>query len=152
MRLLALRDEKIDAAGVGVEALTVGRRQMVVDALGGEANLEHALRLVVLEQRGAQNLRQFAVGAAAQAVHLPQAVLGGDVALRDKHVVLRGGIDVGYAVGIAPYGDGRGETRQMRVAVELRQRGLGGGAKPSSASRASSVSETVRRFTARIGS
>ncbi len=87
----------------------------------------------MLDERGAHDFGQLAVGAAAQAVHLPQAILRGDVSLSDEEVVLRGGIDVGHAVGVAADGDGRGKAGQMHVAVELGQRGFGGGAKPEHA-------------------
>ena len=56
---------------------------------------------------------------AAEGVHLPEAVLGGDVALGDDEVVERGGADVGDAVGVALDGDGSGESGDGDGAVEL---------------------------------
>ena len=56
-----------------------------------------------------------------RAVHLPEAVLGGDVALGDDEVVERGGADVGDAVGVALDGDGSGEAGDGEGAVELRE-------------------------------
>ncbi len=47
-----MRDEEVDASGVVVEAAAAVGGLMVVDALGGEANLENALRFVVLDERG----------------------------------------------------------------------------------------------------
>ena len=117
MRLLALRNVEIDAAGVVVEARAIGGRHPRVDALGGHANLQNALRLVVLDERRTENFGQLAVGAAPQAVHLPEPVLRGDVALRDEEIVLRSGGDVGNAVAVAAHSDRRGQSRQMRVAV-----------------------------------
>jgi hypothetical protein len=99
--LLALRDEEINAVCVVVEASAAVGGLMVVDPVGGEANLEHALRFVVLNKRGTHDFGQFSVGAAPRAVHLPQAVLRGDVALGDNEIVQRGGVDVGHAVGVA---------------------------------------------------
>ncbi len=75
-------------------------------------------------ERRAHDFGEFAVGAAAIDIHLPEAVLRGDVALRDEHVLLRGGVDVGDAVLIAADGDRSGERRcalrcEMNVAIEL---------------------------------
>ena len=81
---------------------------MVVDALGGEANLQHALRLVVLDERGTHDFGQLAVGVAAHAIHLPQAILRGDVALRDEKVVEIGGVNVRDAVRVAADSNRRG--------------------------------------------
>ena len=44
---------------------------MPVNALGGAADLEYALRLVVLDERGTKNLGQLALGVAPERVHLP---------------------------------------------------------------------------------
>jgi hypothetical protein len=84
MGSFALRNEKIHAACVRVEALTVVSLQAIVDALGGEADLENALGFVILEERGTKDLGEFAIGRAAQAVHLPKAILGSHVALGNK--------------------------------------------------------------------
>jgi hypothetical protein len=136
--LLALRDEEIDAAGVVVESSAVVGGLMVVDSLGSEPNLEDALGFVVLDEGRAHDFSQLAIGAAARGVHLPEAVLRGDVALGDKEVVQRGGVDVGHAVGVAAncYGSGEGRSGKagkMHIAVKLGQRGYGGGAKPQDA-------------------
>ncbi len=69
-------------------------------------------------------------------VHLPQAILRGNVALRDEHVLLSRGIDVRNSVLIAPNGNRRGEPRRrtlrrkMNVAVDDRQCRLGSGTEP----------------------
>ena len=101
VRLFRLRDKEIDAARVVVEAAAIAGGQIAVEALGGEANLEHALRFVVPDERGAHDFSELAVGAAARAVHLPQAILSGDVALSDKEIVESGGVDVWHAVMVA---------------------------------------------------
>jgi hypothetical protein len=56
--------------------------------------------------------------------------LRGDVALRDEEVVESGGVDVENAVGVAADGYGSGKAGKMDIAVKLRQRGFGCGAKP----------------------
>jgi MYXO-CTERM domain-containing protein len=136
--LVALGNEEIDAACVVVEASAVVGGQMVVETLGGEANLKDALRFVVPNERGAHDFSQLAVGAAARAVHLPEAVLSGDVALGNEEIVERGGVDVGHAVGVAADDNrgryyGSGKAREVDVAVKLGQRGYGGRAKPQDA-------------------
>ena len=47
---------------------------------------------------------------AAEGVHLPEAVLGGDEALGEEKIVERGGAEVGDAVCVALDGDGGGEA------------------------------------------
>jgi hypothetical protein len=128
--LLALRNEEIDAAGVIVEATAAVGGLVVVNALGGEANLEDALRFVVLDERGAHDFSERAVGVASRCVHLPQAILRGDVTLGDEEVVLRGGVNVRHAVCVAANGDRRGQAGEMHVTVELGQSRFGSGAKP----------------------
>jgi len=110
IRLLALRDEEIDAAGVVVEAAAIVRGYSAVEALSGEADLEDALRFVVLYERGAHDFGEIAVRAAARGVHLPEAVLSGDEALRDEEIVFGGGFDMRNTVSVAADCHGRGEA------------------------------------------
>ena len=84
VRPLALRDEEIDTPGVVVEAPAIICGQIAVEALSGNANLEDALRFVVLDERRAHDFSEIPVGVAARGVHLPQAILRGHVALRDE--------------------------------------------------------------------
>ena len=91
----------------------------------------------MLEERTAHDLCQLAIGVATVSIHLPQAVLGGDVALRDEEIFLRGGFDVGNAVGLAADDDGRREPGKMQIAVQLRECGLGDGLQPEHAGSAS---------------
>ena len=119
-----LRDVEIHAARIGFERCAIFRRQIRIDTMRRVAKLQHALRLVVAKQRRAHDLGEFAIRAAAICVHLPQAILRGHVALRDKHVFLRGCVDVGNSVLIAANGNRSGERRletlrrEMNVAVE----------------------------------
>ena len=84
-------------------------------------------------ERGAEEFGEFAGGVAAQHIHLPEAVLSGDVALGEEQIVDVGCLDVGYAVGVAADGDGCGESAQMNFAVELRKRGDHGVVQPREA-------------------
>ena len=87
----------------------------------------------MLEERGAEDFGEFSVGVAAEGVHLPEAVLGGDVALGEEEIGLGGGFNVGDAVGISADGDGRGEAGEMEVAVEGGEGGFFRGAQPEDA-------------------
>jgi hypothetical protein len=134
-RVLVIGDEEIYAAGVVFESCAVRGGEVVIDALGYEADLKHALGFVVRDERGAEDLSQSALGVAAEDVHLPEAILGGDVALGGEEVVLSGCVDVGDAVGVAADNnrgiqDVRGEAGEVHVAVELGQSGFGCGAEP----------------------
>src|SRR5258708_26875680 len=72
--LFGLKDEEVDAARVLFVAVPVCLRQAVIYPLGDVAELEDALRPVMLEDSGSNNLGQFARGIAAQHIHLPEAV------------------------------------------------------------------------------
>ena len=137
-RIRVLGDEEVDAAGVVVKAGAVGPWQVRVDAPGRQAKLKDALGLVVPDERGAEDLRELAVGVAAGGVHLPQAVLGGYIALGQEEVVLGGRVDVGHAVGVAADGYGRREagprdSSKVNVAIEHGQRSLFRRTKPQHA-------------------
>ena len=89
-RVLVLRDVEVHAARIGFKAGAIVRGQVGIDAVGSDCEAEDALRLIVLEQRSAEDLGQFAIGVAAVKIHLPEAILRRDVALGDEHVFLRG--------------------------------------------------------------
>ena len=55
------------------------------------------------QQRGAHNLREFPIRVAAKRIHLPQAILRCNVALRKKHILLRQRVNMRYSVQIAPH-------------------------------------------------
>lgn len=59
---------------------------------------------------------------AAQNIHLKEAVASSDKPLREDEVVERRGTDVRHAMSVALDGDGRGEARQAKFAIDLRQR------------------------------
>ena len=107
------------AGGVLLEEVKLIGREGGDGAVGGGAELEGALEAVVGEERGAEGLGEGAGGVAAEGVHLPEAVLGGDEALGEEKIVERGGAEVGDAVGVALDGDGGGEAGDGHGAVEL---------------------------------
>ncbi len=122
-RGLMLRDEKIHAARVIVKASAVGGGQVGVDAPGRIPDLQNPLRPVVLELRGAEDLRQLAIGVAAKEVHLPEPVLRRHVALRHKEIVLSRRVDVRHAVRVAADGHRCREPGHVQIAIQRRQRG-----------------------------
>ena len=107
------------AGGILLEEVKLIGREGGDGAVGGGAELEGALEAVVGEERRAEDLGQGAGGMAAEGVHLPEAVLGGDEALGEEKIVERGGAEVGDAVGVALDGDGGGEAGDGDGAVEL---------------------------------
>ncbi|MGA2438264.1 MAG: hypothetical protein ABSF57_07100 [Acidobacteriaceae bacterium] len=90
-------------------------------SVGGGAQLEGALQTVVLQHGSAEDGGKQAGGMAAQQVHLPQAVPGGDVALGEDKVVHGGGADVRDAARVAGDCDRSGKTVDGERTVELRQ-------------------------------
>ena len=118
MRALGFH-RRVDAAGVELEPAHLLGWEDGEGAVGGGPDLEDALEAVVGDHAGAEDLGQVAGDVAAQGVHLPEAVLSGDVALGDDEVVERGGADVGDTLSVSLNGDGCGETSDGEGAVEL---------------------------------
>jgi hypothetical protein len=107
------------AGGILVEEVKLIGREGGDGAVGGGAELEGALEAVVGEKRDAEDLGEGPGAMAAEGVHLPEAVLGGDEALGEEKIVERGGAEVGDAVGVALDGDGSREAGKGHGAVEL---------------------------------
>ena len=120
-RILVLRDEEIHSARVIIQSCAIVCVQVGVHALCRPAKLQRPLRLVMPHQPGAEDLCQVAIRVAPECVHLPQAVLRGHVALREKQVVLRGSFNVRHAVRVALHSDRRGKAGKMQVAIQHRQ-------------------------------
>src|SRR5690606_16831265 len=78
--------------------------------------------LVLSRRRLAQDFRHAPGRHPAVDVHLPQAVLGRHIALREKHVFRIGGLDVGYAPLVPVDAHFAAEAGQMHGAVPLGQR------------------------------
>ena len=99
----------IDAARVGGEGGAVGIGQRDVGVFGDAAQAKLARFAIAFEEGGAEDFGEFAGGEAAQGIHLEEAILCGDVPLKEKSVVERGGANVRLAVSIEGYGGGGGE-------------------------------------------
>jgi hypothetical protein len=78
--------------------------------------------LIHRNSNGTEDFRELATGDAAEKVHLPETVLGHDVALGFGHVGKRRCANVGDAPGIAIDGDLMLQARQSSGAVNLRKR------------------------------
>jgi len=115
-------DGGVDSGGVSFEKMKLIGREGGDSAIGGDAELEGALEMVVDEEARAKDFGESAGGVAAESVQLPEAVLRGDEALGEDKVVERGGADMGDAVSVALDGDGCGEAGDGEGAVELRER------------------------------
>jgi hypothetical protein len=126
-------DGGVDAVGVELEEVELVGRVVGEGAVCGGADLEGALDAVMLKEGGTEDFGEVAGDVAAEGVHLPEAVLRGDVALGDDEVVEGCGVDVGDAVCVALDGDGRGESGDGESAVELRERVAKGLADPVAA-------------------
>src|ERR1700750_3437422 len=107
--MLILSDVEIHAASIGFISGFFFPRKVSVDAMRCVAKLEHALGLVMPQQGGTHDFGQCTIGAAAIRIHLPEAVLRGDVTLRNEHVLFSCGIDMGHAMLIAADGARSGE-------------------------------------------
>ena len=133
IRSFAFRDEEVYAARIVVHPRSIGRRQIHIHAPRRIPELEHALRLIVLEQRSAHDLRQLAVGIAPVCVHLPEPVLRGYVTLGHEEIILACRRDMRNPVAVAPHLDRRRESGYVHVPIQRRERGLRGKAQPQHA-------------------
>jgi len=140
-RVLVIGDEEIYAAGVVFESCAVRGGEVVIDALGYEADLKHALGFVVRDERGAEDLSQSALGVAAEDVHLPEAILRGDVALGCEEVVL-----VDASMWGTPWASRRTITGASRTCAERPARCTS----PSSWGRAALAAERSQRTAAAL--
>ena len=122
--ILVLLDEFVHPARIGFEqhALFAGQRRRIALRRAGES--QGAKFLVDGNHRRPEDFRQLAARHAPQQVHLPQAVLRHDVALRLDHVFSGTGADVRDAPAVAIhahfavqaiYGDGSVHLRQRPV-------------------------------------
>ena len=101
--------------------------------VGGVAELQGALRAVVLDEAGAEDFGEVTGSVAAESVHLPETVLRGDEALREEQVVEASGLDGGDAVVVARDRNRAGEAGDVECTVDLRQCGAHSVAKVDSA-------------------
>ena len=113
----------IDASSVGFEVMKLFWRESCNGAVGSGTELQGALDAVVFQQGGTNDFGQFASCVTAQKVHLEEAVLGGDKALRKDEVVERGGTNVWHATRIALNGDWLIEAVNGQFSVYLWKRG-----------------------------
>jgi hypothetical protein len=114
-------DEGVDAAGVGVVLVALVSGHGDDGCVGRVAQLQDALLAVVVDERRAEQFGEVAGAGAAEGVHLPEAVLRGDVALGEEQVVECGGVDGRDALRVAGDGDRRGKPGDVDRAIELRQ-------------------------------
>src|SRR5437867_3413928 len=77
--------------------------QPLYDRPDGPAKTEGPAFAVEAQDRGAQDFREFARGDPAQEVHLPETILGGNVALDPQRVFERFGLDVRNAEAVATW-------------------------------------------------
>src|SRR5579862_2387768 len=89
--------------------------------LGSSAQSQDALLAVMRDEIGTEQFGDLAAGEASHHVHLPEAVLRGDVSLSEEKVVKRRSFDGRDAVRIASDGNGCAESGRGNGAVKLRQ-------------------------------
>ena len=114
-------DGGVDAGGVALELVELLGWECGEGAIGGVADLKGSLETIVRQKRWAEDLGEVAGGVAAERIHLPEAILGGDEALGEEKVIERGCADVGDAVSVALNGDGSGEAGKSDGAIEVRE-------------------------------
>ena len=120
--VLVLVNEAVDATRVGVHD---GARFVVEEsgvAFGRWAEAKQTEMLVYGDGRGAEDFRELATGNAAEEIHLPEAVLSHDVALRFRHIGEGSGADMGDAPGVAFDYDLGLQAGKGSGAVQLRER------------------------------
>ena len=111
-------DERIDAACVRLELAPLIRRKGCCGTVGRCAQLQITLHLVVQDESGAEDLGELSGRMTAQRVHLPQAILRGDVALREEQILHGGGVNGRNALRIARDGDRRMQAVDGERAVD----------------------------------
>ncbi len=117
-----LLDELIYAAGIRFYHLARFGIEERGAALSSAGEAVRSKLLVDGKRSGAQNFRKLPAGHAAEQIHLPEAVLRHDVALRFREIFHGRGPDVRHSPAITFDGGFLLETGQGRAPVELWQR------------------------------
>ena len=115
----------VNAADVRRKEFAIPRGERLHRALRSLGDAENSLLLVVLQTRRAHHLSEMPEGEAPHHVHLPQAILRGHVALREKYVGQRGGVDGGKAARITNDRDFVLQSQNAQASIELGQSGTG---------------------------
>ena len=114
-------DIHIDAAGECLKQAPLVCRHGGGQVFRRGTYLKHALCFVVLHYARTEQFGQLPGGEPSRHIHLPQPVLGQHVALGLQQVLHVGCLDVGDAVGVAPYQHRGGEPGHLNLAVDHRQ-------------------------------
>ena len=117
-----LIDVGVDAASVGFQHGATVSRHGGDGNVGGLGEAQGTAFHVVIDGDVAEYLGEITGRRAAKEIHLPEAVLRDDVALRDEEIVERLRANVGDAEGIAFDGDRGLQTGNGDGPVELRER------------------------------
>ena len=121
----SILDVGVHPAGVCLEKAVLPRTGNLKGFFGCIAQPEDSLLAVDLQRIFAKNLRQFAGSIAAHDIHLPEAVLCCDVALREEEIRQRRGIDCRHAVAVARHGHRRGQAAHLKPSIHSRERAFG---------------------------
>ncbi len=112
----------VDAVGVRLERLPGPRLEQCQLTLGHPAPAHRPDHLVGVEGLLAEQLGEPAGRHVAAQVHLEEALLRLDVALRHHQVVQGVGVELRHAVLVADHLDRTGQARHLELAGRLRQR------------------------------
>jgi hypothetical protein len=115
-----LLEELVHSLHVGLDeaARLVGDHAEV--ELRGASEAQRAHEAIGLETWLAQHLREPSLGGAPVDVHLPEAVLCGDVPLREEDVVQVAGEHVRHAVAVAEDLDALVQAEETLVGIDRR--------------------------------
>lgn len=128
--LLLLGDVGVHATRIDFEIVLVGVAEVLDGVLGKVTESKDALLTVVGESRGAKDFAEFTRSITAAEVHLPKAVLSGDIALGKEEVVEVVSTDVRNSLLIADDLHWGAESGDRNGAIELGQSGTGGAKEP----------------------
>ena len=111
----------VDAVGIGLQLGHAVARERVEVGRHARADPVYAPVLVQADGDGAEQLGQLARRTAAHQVHFEIAFLRVHVAQCTDGIGFAGRIDGDHAQGVALHADGRRQSRQVRLALQLRQ-------------------------------
>ena len=114
-------DERVDAGGVGFKHRLRRRAAHRQVRFRGLLNAERAHGPILVEAGLADELRESTERPVAVVVHVPEAILGGREALREKRVVFGRGADVWHAPSVADDVDRRVQFADADGGLEIGQ-------------------------------
>src|SRR6266705_4336967 len=118
-------NERINAVGIGFEYAPIVIRELFCMLCGDAMQAEAATEAVGFERNGTKYFGESSCSDATVQFHLPEAVLGMYIALREIEVIFVTCINMGYAIAISDNFNRLVQSTEVYCTILLRHRTSG---------------------------